>query len=148
MQLPNDLETLVKQFTRPLAATLRPNWRDGSETKQALIGCEWWEDYQLDMSKTRVHGWRSTHGPFMHMNPNSTWHDWCYSKMIIGPPRYRSEREITENGLDDEYLQDDDIERHFLPWVDTWPASDDHSWCKPRGVPYWAATEYIGVARA
>jgi hypothetical protein len=36
MQFPSDIETHIKQFAQPCAATLRPNWREGSITIKAM----------------------------------------------------------------------------------------------------------------
>ena len=129
MQLPSEIERLVKEFAQPCAATLRPNWREGSSINTILTCDQWWEDY--------IFGWG-------HMHQDQTWEDWCKEKIIIGPPRARSDHELT--GFDEDYLVNcrcDDFRRHYVPWAKTWPAPGDHSWCKVRGVPDWAKEEFI-----
>jgi len=96
-------EGLVKELAQPCYVSLRPDWRNGSDTMRALKGCDWWKDYQHDMEKIGCD------------EQDSTWVQWCYNKMIIGPPRYRSNREIAESGLDDEYLMfQENFSRHWL----------------------------------
>ena len=123
MQFPSEIEMLIKQFAQPRAATTHPDWREGSSIIWELVSDPWWYDFE-------VHG-----------KAEDTWVDWCKDKMIIGPPRQRSNREEAE--LDEHYLPPEDIIRHYLPWSRTWPHPDDHSWCKVRAVPNWAKNEYI-----
>jgi hypothetical protein len=144
MQFPAEIERIVKEFAQPCVATLRSDWRNGSDTMRALNDCDWWKDYQHDMKETRCDGLSySPYRQVIKMKQDSTWVYWCYSKMIIGPPRYRSDREIAGSGLDDEYLNDDDIQRHYCPWVYTWPSHNDRSWCIPSDVPDWAKLEFM-----
>ena len=96
MQFPSEIEMLIKQFAQPRAATTHPDWREGSSIIWELVSDPWWYDFE-------VHG-----------KAEDTWVDWCKDKMIIGPPRQRSNREEAE--LDEHYLTPEDIIRHYLPW--------------------------------
>ena len=117
---------MVKQFVQPSVATTRLNWREGSSIIELLEQDRWWDDYN----------WHC-----LHQCEEDTWVDWCRDKMIIGPPRQRSNREEAE--LDEDYLTQEDIMRHCRPWSRTWPHPDDYSWCKVQAVPNWAKNEYI-----
>ena len=125
MEFPIEIERMIVKQTWAWRATLRPNWREGSSINMILTRDQWWEDY--------IYSWGNLHN-------DETWVDWCRDKMIIGPPRYRSDREVII--VDAEYMNNNDLERHYIPWVHTWPRPDDHSWCKVRGVPDWAQDEY------
>ena len=129
MQFPSDIEAQIKQFAQPCAATLRPNWREGSCILKHIHDDPWWIDYSNEYAMG------------LRLSSKATWCDWCQYKMIIGPPRYRRDHELC--GLDEDYMNEEDIERHYIPWIKTWPAPDDHSWCNMRGVPEWAKTEYL-----
>jgi hypothetical protein len=77
---------------------------------------------------------------------NRTWVEWCEDKMIIGPPRYRSGREMAE--LDDEYLTGEEFLTHCLPWIKTWAELDDPSWRNGphrTTLPDWVIAEYIAA---
>ena len=126
MQFPNEIQAIINQYAKPASATLRTDWRKGSSIIGILTRDQWWEDYIYS---------------FGHLHNDESWHDWCADKLIIGPPRYRSDRELT--GYNEEYMSDHDIQRHYIPWVHTWPRPGDHSWCKVRGVPDWAKQDYI-----
>ena len=115
---------LIREYSKPVQS-----WRNEfAPSAQAIHRSDWWEDY------VRGYGRESD---------DQAWSNWCYKKMIIGPPRYRTDREIAITGLDDEYLSDDDIERHYLQWVDTWPPRGDIRWCSVRGIPEWAIKEFL-----
>ena len=130
MQFPSEIEAQIKQFAQPCAATLRPNWREGSSNIGTLKEDPWWDDYMWCQRQRDEH----------QMDKDS-WVEWCKYKMIIGPPRYRRDHELC--GLDEDYMNEEDVERHYIPWIKTWPAPNDHSWCKVREVPEWAIEEYL-----
>ena len=132
MQLPRELEELVKEFAQPRAATLRSNWREGSDLNKQVIIDHWWWDYlvdQMDMDDLLV-------------GSKESWISWCKYRMIIGPPRPHTIREMRD--FDDEYLiLSGDFDRHVIPWRRTWPESRDCLRCKYPGVPDWAKKKYI-----
>ena len=127
MQFPCEIQAIINEYAKPASAMLREDWREGSSIIKYLKEDRWWSDYMFE---------------YEGLYPNEeSWIEWCKDKMIIGPPRRRSSREEAE--LDEDYLTWEDIIRHCRPWSKTWPASDDHSWCKVRGVPDWAVEEYL-----
>ena len=129
MEFPPEVSLLIKDFAQPCSATLRPNWREGSDTTKALKQCRWWVDYQMD------HQMEYT---------SYTWQRWCYERMIIGPPRYRPYCE-TKHLEDDDYLTSEEWDMKRC-WFNTHPPSDDKRWVKARfkrGVPDWAEEEYL-----
>jgi hypothetical protein len=129
MKFPPEIETIIKEYAQPRAATLREDWRKGSSINAILTRDQWWEDY--------IFGWGCMH-------QDESWLEWCKYKMIIGPPRQRSN--IEEAELDEDYLTQEDIIRHCRPWSRTWPHPDDHSWCSGpyrTSLPCWAKNEYI-----
>ena len=132
MDFPADIEHLIVAYTWAWRSPLRSNWREGSKIIKHLKENQWWKDYVYDHSKHKI---------VFGENISDTWYEWCQDKLIIGPPRYRSDRELT--GFDEEYMSDYDLERHYIPWVHTWPKQGDQSWCKVHGVPDWAKQEYI-----
>ena len=116
---------LIRDFSKPVT---RANWREGSSINSKITRDQWWEDY--------IYSWGNLHN-------DESWRDWCVDKLIIGPPRYRSGRELAE--LDEEYLDGQEFLRHYVPWMKTWPASDDHSWCTGpyrTTLPEWVIAEY------
>ena len=131
MEFPVEITLIVSQYAWAWRAPLRPNWREGSSIIKHLIANRWWMDYVYDRSIV------------FDEDMSDTWVEWCRYKLLIGPPRMRSERELC--GFDEEYMTREDVDRHFLPWVMTWPEPGDHSWCKVRGVPEWAKEEYLAA---
>jgi hypothetical protein len=137
MEFPTDIERLIVEQTWTWRAPLRSNWYEGSSIIAILQNDPWWQDYIYDIGMKYDEHWTGS------TDWDNTWIDWCKDKMIIGPPRYRGERELT--GVDEEYMTEDDIYRHYIPWTKTWPVPGDHSWCKVRGVPEWAKEEYLAT---
>ena len=137
MQFPPEIEAHIKQFAQPCAATLRPNWREGSIISYLLNNDPWWLDYIDDIFDDPK--WK--HGD------TYTWVDWCHNKMIIGDPRRLSDREYARYDFDLYYMTNEDWQRHFVSWRNTWPEPDDYSllspWC--RGVPDWAKEEFLAA---
>ena len=146
---------LINLFSKPVG--LRLNWREGGSSINAIRNSIWWRDYQKDMGRLPA-AQQTVSSDFSEQNSvNSgsglltidsecTWNYWCYLKMILGPPRYRSEKEVFRTGLDDEYLSCKDVERHFVPWMRTWPEPDDHRWCTGPWhlgeLPDWVKIQY------
>ena len=67
--------------------------------------------------------------------------DWLSHRLILGPPRYRTGRELAE--MDESYLAGEEFLRHYVPWMKTWPHPDDHSWCTGpyrTTLPEWVTT--------
>lgn len=129
MKFPPEIESIIKEYAQPCAATLRPNWRQGSSNIWKILWDPWWNDFEYASS------WKYS---FYYQY---TWVQWCKHKMIICPPRWQSEQELVE--LDQNYLSVEDILRHRNPWLKTWPEYDDYSWCKVRGIPHWAIKEFM-----
>jgi len=70
--------------------------------------------------------------------------DWLRKRLILGPPRPRSDRELAE--MDEDYLTPEEFETHYVPWMKTWPDPDDHSWCSGphrTTLPDWVKRDYI-----
>ena len=143
MKLPSDMVNAVTEFAgvhfdAPRRG-LRTNWQQGSYMIMAIHTNPWWCDYISTRSSAR---------PSADFRCD-TWVDWCCEKMIIGPPRYRSEREIAIAGMDEDYLSDEELQRHLIPWMHTWPRYDDYVECcrkRAEGIPEWAKREYCTAA--
>ena len=133
MEFPAEIERLIVEQTWAWREPLRSDWRSGSPILHILHDDIWWMDYIYDYAMG------------LGTTSETTWTDWCQNKLIIGPPRMRSDRELT--GFDEDYMNEEDIERHYIPWIHTWPASDDYSWCKVREVPEWAKEEFMRTRR-
>ena len=119
---------LIRDFSKPVT---RSNWREGSILNATITHDRWWEDY--------IYSWGNLHN-------DESWHDWCVDKLIIGPPRYRSGREMAE--LDDAYLTGEEFLTHCLPWIKTWAEREDYSWCTGphhTTLPKWVTAEYIAA---
>ena len=117
---------LIRKYSQPCT---RVDWRKGSSINAILTRDQWWEDY--------IFSWGNLHN-------DESWHDWCVDKLIIGPPGYRSGRELAE--LDEDYLDGRGFIRHYVTWMKTWPDPDDHSWCTGpyrTTLPDWVIAEYI-----
>tara|TARA_B100001059_G_scaffold236782_1_gene290295 strand:+ start:5660 stop:6067 length:408 start_codon:yes stop_codon:yes gene_type:complete len=131
MHFPSDIEAQIKQFAQPCAATTRPDWREGSSIFELLEQDPWWSDYNCQC--------------LYQGDEDTTWVEWCTDKMIIGPPRYRSGRELAE--LDQGYLTGEEFLTHCLPWIKTWAEThwEDMSWCTGphhTTLPDWVIREY------
>ena len=121
-------ERLIRYFSKTVT---RADWRKGSSINAKITRDQWWEDY--------IYSWGNLHN-------DESWRDWCVDKLIIGPPRYRSGRELAE--LDEDYLDGREFLRHYATWMKTWPASDDLSWCTGphrTTLPDWVIAEYIAA---
>jgi len=147
MQFPIEIEAQIKEFAQPCAATLRDDWREGSSIIKILKQHHWWFDYRRECGRREFAPFGVMGGPWKDFTftLNRTWVEWCEDKMIIGPPRYRSGREMAE--LDDEYLTGEEFLTHCLPWIKTWAEREDYSWCIVRGVPDWAKEEFMASKR-
>jgi len=150
MHFPSDIEAQIKQFAQPCAATTRPDWREGSSIIKILKQDHWWFDYRRECGRREFESGGVMGGPWKDFTftLNRTWVEWCEYKMIIGPPRYRSGRELTE--LDNEYLTGDEFLTHCLPWIKTWAEThwEDMSWCTgphKTTLSDWVKTEYIAA---
>ena len=128
MNFPVEISDEIAQYAWAWRAPLRDNWREGSSIIYLLKGDRWWSDFKGENQYSRMYIYE-------------TWVEWCKDKLIIGPPRGRSERELC--GFDEDYLSMEEFRRHFVPWMETWPEPGDHSWCKVRAVPDWAVKEYL-----
>ena len=134
MTLPNEIVNEIAQYAWG-GGDISGNWREGSTIINLLKGDRWWKDFEKTHKQnpwSKI-GW-----------DNATWITWCRFRLIIGPPRGRSERELCE--LDEDYLTMEEFRRHFVPWIETWPEADDHRWCTGpyrTELPYWAVKEYL-----
>ncbi len=131
MEFPREIQAIINQYAKPASATLRADWRQGSSIINILKEDLWWKEYVDDRPVV------------FDENMNDTWYEWCLDKIIIGPPRYRSPSELT--GYNDWYMDDHEIQRHYIPWTKTWPAHDDLSWCigpHHTTLPDWVIAEY------
>jgi hypothetical protein len=137
MAVPSAVESIIADYAWVWRSDVRPNevfadWRKGSPSAKLISRDPWWQHYK---EASLVF---------------DSWVEWCVDKMILGPPRPRGYREVT--GYDEDYLMQRFVEggatefdRHYKPWMATWPEPEDRSWLKARGnrgVPEWAAEEY------
>tara|TARA_B100001057_G_scaffold313122_2_gene313256 strand:- start:466 stop:939 length:474 start_codon:yes stop_codon:yes gene_type:complete len=139
MAVPSVVESMIADYAWVWRNDVRPNevfvdWRKGSPSAKHIYRDQWWQDY--------MYSWGNMHN-------DESWVEWCVDKMILGPPRPRGYREIT--GYDEDYLMDrrgegpTEFDRHYVPWMATWPEPEDRRWVEARGergVPEWAAEEY------
>ena len=146
MAVPSDVESMIADYAWVWRNSVRPNevfvdWRQGSPTVKHIYRDLWWQHYKAASCGL----WSG--------NLGDSWVEWCVDKMILGPPRPRGYREIT--GYDEDYLMQrfvegpTEFERHYKPWMATWPEPEDQRWLKARGyrgVPEWAAEEYRRAA--
>jgi hypothetical protein len=117
-----------KLLSQPRLRLDSEDWKHGRpalDHHMRLREDRWWKDFQDSKED------------------DETWIEWCQYRMIIGPPRPRGRREIC--GYDEDYILNDEEEynRHYVPWMKTWPEPGDHSWCKVRGIPDWAIEEFL-----
>ena len=64
--------------------------------------------------------------------------EWLSDRLILGPPRPRSLQELSL--MYEDYLLPHEFHRHFIPWMKTWPHSENHSWCTGpyhTTLPHW-----------
>lgn len=69
--------------------------------------------------------------------------DWLRHRLILGPPRPRSHRELAE--MNEDYLTMSEFHSHYKQWMKTWPDPDDHSWCSGpyrTTLPDWVISDY------
>ena len=110
---------LISAYSKPVQ-----RWRtESTPSAQALNDSRWMWDYWGDG------------------DADENLVEWLEQRLILGPPRYRTGRELAE--MDEDYLSREEFLRHYVPWMKTWPHPDDHSWCKVRTVPDWVIEEYI-----
>lgn len=134
--LSDDVQRYILEFSTVGFDGSPLDYMKGSPICRSMKHDSWWKDY-IYSKGYYFKIYRSTSTPF-------TWVDWCQEKMIIGPPRPRGNREIC--GYDEDYLRGDEFDRHYVPWMNTWPAPGDLSWCKARnerGVPDWSKQDYV-----
>jgi hypothetical protein len=136
--LSGDLLGHILEFSEVGFNGTRIDYKKGSPVCRAMYNDTWWLDYLWDVGI--VVG--SDDGDL----EEETWIEWCQYRLIIGPPRPRGHREIC--GYNEDYILNDEEEfnRHYYPWMKTWPEPGDHSWCTARGdtgVPDWANLDYV-----
>ena len=101
MELPKEIHSQIYEFSKPLG--LRADWRSGSNTAKAVRESLYWKDYHYDIEKA-IRGLYTSYPGTIQMNPDSTWKEWCYSKMILSPIHWRSESDLIHAGMDEGYL--------------------------------------------
>lgn len=113
---------LIREFSKPAQI-----WRtESTPSAQALNDSPWMWDF-----------WGTEDDNLL---------DWLSHRLILGPPRYRTGRELAE--MDESYLTGDEFLAHYVPWMKTWPHPDDHSWFTGphhTTLPEWVTTEYIAA---
>ena len=50
MKFPPEIESIIKEYAQPCAATLRPNWRQGSSNIWKILWDPWWNDFEYASS--------------------------------------------------------------------------------------------------
>ena len=136
MEFPSDISRQIIEYTWVWRAPLRKNWRDGSSIINLLKQDRWWSDFELDQAYIK---WMRN--KYSTTCPDDTWIEWCKQRLIIGPPRPRSQSELCD--FYEDYLTSEEFRNHYVPWSDTWPDAGDHSWCKPNKLPEWAVKEWM-----
>ena len=117
MNLPPEIESLIKQYAQPCAATTRPNWEQGSSIIEVLKHDRWWEHYNYD--RLLIDTFIGHDEETVAQDTTNTWYAWCKYKRIIGPPRCVSSGDIEQ--LDCDYLYiTGGLARHYIPWTRTW----------------------------
>ena len=141
--LPHAVQGYILEFSEIGFNGTRLDYQEGTPVCQAMYNDYWWLDYlhDADPDSEGTTTWRS-----IFVDGEETWIEWCQYRMIIGPPRPRGYREIC--GYNEDYILNDEEEfnRHYGPWMKTWPEPDDDSWCKARRqhyIPDWAKLDYV-----
>ena len=131
MEFPSEIEAHIKQFAQPCAATLRPNWREGSVMIKVMkdndnlinynLYLQWLVERQERRRRRQRLGRRggtekwSQHG-------NRTFSQWCRWNNILIPIRPHLNYNCCLFGLHGTCM---------------------HGW--ERGVPNWAKEEYFAA---
>ena len=120
----------------------RLDYQEGTPVCQAMYNDYWWLDYLRDAGPDS----EGTTTLRSDDADEETWIKWCQYRLIIGPPRPRGHREIC--GYNEDYILNDEEEfnRHYVPWMKTWPDPEDHSWCSGpyrTSLPDWAELDYV-----
>ena len=112
---------LISEFSKPYQW-----WREyPTPSAEAVFASDWIQDFWDDAIRLSLL-------------------DWLRKRLILGPPRPRSDRELAE--MDEDYLTLEEFKRHYVTWMKTWPDPHDHSWCSGphrTTLPEWVKREYI-----
>ena len=93
---------LISEFSKPYQW-----WREyPTPSAEAVFASDWIQDFWGDAIRLSLL-------------------DWLRQRLILGPPRPRSHRELAE--MDEDYLTLEEFERHYVPWMKTWPESNDQT---------------------
>ena len=115
---------LISEFSKPYQW-----WREyRTPSVEAVLASDWIQDFWDDAIRLSLL-------------------DWLRQRLILGPPRPRSHRELAE--MDEDYLTLEEFERHYVPWMKTWPEPNDHRWCSGpyrTTLPDWVIKEYNKAA--
>ena len=122
---------LIREFSKPAQI-----WRTTcTPSAEALYDSDWIQDY-----------WE---GENCDTDEDDSLLEWLTERLILGPPRARSERELAE--MDEDYLTSEEYQAHYVPWMKTWPDPEDLSWCTGpyrTTLPDWVISEYNASQRA
>ena len=122
---------LIREFSKPAQI-----WRTTcTPSTQAMRDSKWMNDFWWSAPCRR--------SPFPGPHEEDSLLEWLSDRLILGPPRARSERELAE--MDEDYLTSEEFQTHYVPWMKTWPHPDDHSWCTGpyrTTLPDWVISEY------
>ena len=127
---------LISEFSKPYQW-----WREyPTPSAEAVFASDWIQDFWGDAFEH----WNQRNDVVRGVNLfDLSLLDWLRQRLILGPPRPRSHRELAE--MDEDYLTLEEFERHYVPWMKTWPESNDHRWCSGpyrTTLPDWVIKEY------
>lgn len=113
---------LISDYSKPAQV-----WRtESTPSAQALNDSRWMWDYWGDG------------------DADENLVEWLEHRLILGPPRYRTGRELAE--MDEHYLTGEEFLSHYVPRMKTWSHPHDHRWCTgphhTGAVPEWVISEY------
>ena len=127
---------LISDYSKPYQW-----WREQSTpSAEALIASHWMQDFWGDALEDYCDSDSEIELELFDLSLL----DWLSHRLILGPPRPRSHRELAE--MDEDYLTESEFQTHYVPWAKTWPKSDDLRWCTGphrTTLPEWVISEYI-----
>ena len=102
---------LISDYSKPYQW-----WREQSTpSAEALIASHWMQDFWGDALEDYCDSDSEIELELFDLSLL----DWLSHRLILGPPRPRSHRELAE--MDEDYLTESEFQTHYVPWAKTWP---------------------------